>query len=481
MTRQAHTPEWVHHAVFYQIFPDRFAKSNRVPKASNLEPWDSPPTVHGYKGGDLLGVVEHLDYLQDLGVTALYFNPVFQSASNHRYHTHDYFQVDPMLGGNAALRELIDALHARDMRIILDGVFNHSSRGFFQFNDILENGRSSAYLDWFHVRKFPLNAYGEGTLGYDAWWGLPALPKFNTSTQAVREFLWRVGEFWLEFGIDGWRLDVPNEIDDDVFWRTFRQRCLAVNDECYIVGEIWEDASRWLQGDQFDAVMNYPFTRAVFGLVADALNEKEIARSGYKHIEKLEVPVFATEVERLLTGYDPAIVAAQFNLLGSHDTPRIMRALSLDEAAVRMAFFLLLTFPGAPCVYYGDEIGLAGGHDPDCREGMPWDEASWNKPLRRFIQTLIQYRKNHTALRTGTYRVLYAAEDTFAFLRTDTNQQFIGVLNLSKEQRPLRVPLEDKLEGEFRDVLNGLGASARGGVLRGHELPARSVALFMLE
>ncbi len=217
------TPEWVRDAVFYQIFPDRFAKSERVRKASNLETWESPPTVHGYKGGDLLGVVEHLDYLQDLGITALYFNPVFQSASNHRYHTHDYYQVDPMLGGNAALRELVDACYERGLKIVLDGVFNHSSRGFFQFNDILENGPHSAYLDWFNIRELPLKAYsGEDgdRLGYDAWWGLPALPKFNTDTSAVRDFLWNVGTYWLEFGIDGWRLDVPNEIGDDAFGRS---------------------------------------------------------------------------------------------------------------------------------------------------------------------------------------------------------------------------------------------------------------------
>lgn len=162
MPTAMYTPEWAKNAVFYQIFPDRFATSERVAKPQGLEPWYSPPTVHGYKGGDLLGVVEKLDYLQDLGVTALYFNPVFQSASNHRYHTHDYFQVDPMLGGNAALRELLDESHKRGLKVVLDGVLNHASRGFFQFHDILENGDKSPYLDWFHVRKYPLNAYGGG-------------------------------------------------------------------------------------------------------------------------------------------------------------------------------------------------------------------------------------------------------------------------------------------------------------------------------
>ena len=204
-------------------------------------------------------MAEHLDYLADLGINAIYFNPIFRSGSNHRYHTHDYYQVDPMLGGNAAFRTLLDAAHARGIRVILDGVFNHASRGFFQFHDILENGPDSAYLDWFTMKGWPLRPYGSKHPNYQCWWGLSALPKFNTATPAVREFLWGVAEYWIKFGIDGWRLDVPTEIDDDEFWREFRRRVKAANPEAYIVGEIWHDAQRWLGGDQSDAVMNYPF------------------------------------------------------------------------------------------------------------------------------------------------------------------------------------------------------------------------------
>ena len=180
------TPGWARDAIFYQIFPDRFARSDRVAKPSNLEPWDSPPTISGFKGGDLLGVVERLDYLQDLGINALYFNPIFQSAANHRYHTHDYYQVDPILGGNAALRVLLDEAHRRGMRVMLDGVFNHASRGFFQFNHIVENGPASPYVDWFYVKQFPLRPYfaPKGQQGYLAWWDLPALPKLKVETPA---------------------------------------------------------------------------------------------------------------------------------------------------------------------------------------------------------------------------------------------------------------------------------------------------------
>ncbi len=255
------TPAWVTDAIFYQIFPDRFARSERVPKQGlNLEAWEAPPTIHGIKGGDLLGVVEHLDYLQDLGVNALYFTPVFASASNHRYHTYDYYTVDPLLGGNAALRELLDEAHRRGMRVVLDGVFNHASRGFWQFHHTLENGAASPYVDWFHfdpdhlTGKRHWGAYPspheqrliqeEGSLraiGYEGWWNLPALPKFNTNTPAVREFLLGVAEHWTSFGIDGWRLDVPGEINDNSFWQEFRRRVRAINPEAYIVGEIWYD------------------------------------------------------------------------------------------------------------------------------------------------------------------------------------------------------------------------------------------------
>lgn len=258
------TPDWVKDAVFYQIFPDRFAKSDRVPKPNNLEPWESPPTLYGFKGGDLRGVLEHLDYLQDLGVNAIYFNPIFQSTANHRYHTHDYYRVDPILGGNEAFRDLLDEAHRRGIRIILDGVFNHASRGFFQFNHILENGPASPYLDWFIVKGFPLHAYAARRKpNYEAWWGLRALPKLNTDNPQVREFIMGVAEHWLREGIDGWRLDVPLEIKTPGFWEEFRRRVKAVNPEAYIVAEIWEEAPEWLQGDHFDAVMNYVFTRGL--------------------------------------------------------------------------------------------------------------------------------------------------------------------------------------------------------------------------
>jgi len=450
---QGGTPDWVRDAVFYQVFPDRFAKSERVAKAGNLEAWDSPPTLAGYKGGDLLGVAENLEYLRDLGVNALYLNPVFQSASNHRYHTHDYYRVDPMLGGDAALRELIDRAHDLGMRVVLDGVFNHASRGFFQFNDILESGSASAYTDWFHVRHYPLHAYGGGELGYDAWWNIAALPKFNTDTPAVREFLLGVAEHWLRFGADGWRLDVPNEIDDDDFWREFRARCRAVNPDAYLVGEIWDDAGRWLRGDTFDGVMNYPLTRAIFGLVGRSIDHEELSRSGLNGITPLDTRAFADTARRLLCHYPAEAVAGQLNLLGSHDTPRLLTSLGGDAQAARQALVLLFALPGAPCVYYGDELGLAGGHDPHCRQAMPWgDAATHDRETFALVRSLMTVRAECVELRRGATELI-AQDDRVVAIRRGDGGNVIVLLNLADEGGA--VSTATLVPGRYRDLLSG--------------------------
>lgn len=449
------TPAWVRDAIFYQIFPDRFAQSKKVAKASHLEVWHSPPTIHGYKGGDLLGVLEKLDYLEDLGISALYFNPIFQSASNHRYHTHDYFQVDPMLGGNRAFKKLLKELHKRQIRLILDGVFNHASRGFFQFHDILENAEASAYLDWFHIHSFPLHAYGQGKAGYEAWWELKALPKFNTQTKAVREFLWQVASYWLKQGIDGWRLDVPNEIDDDSFWQEFRKRCRKLNPEAYIVGEIWEDPRRWLQGDQFDAVMNYPLNRAIFGFVSHDLNDREIARSGHKHIRHLDATSFATTLRKQQDSYPQEFLQAQFNLLGSHDTARALTILKGNQEAFKLAYLLLFCLPGTPCIYYGDELGLVGSHDPGCRQTMPWSHVpSWNHDLLGYFKALIRMRKNHISLRQGNVRIIKTVQRCIVFLLEHPQETALVALNAGDEPQYLQLELSQG------DYLSGLSEKA---------------------
>ncbi len=445
------TPEWVKDAVFYQIFPDRFAKSTAVPKPTNLEPWDSPPTPYGFKGGDLMGVVEHLDYLADLGISAIYFTPIFQSASNHRYHTHDYYRVDPILGDNATLRTLLDEAHRRGIRVVLDGVFNHASRGFFQFNHLLECGEHSPYIDWFTVEQFPVNAYDRKARkpNYKCWWNLPALPKFNTDTPAVREFIWGVAEHWVQFGIDGWRLDVPAEIDDDAFWQEFRRRVKRLNPEAYIVGEIWEPAQRWLQGDQFDAVMNYVFARAAIGFFGGK------TLTGLRHgpfaLDAHDAADFAQAITAALSLYDWQVTLAQLNLLGSHDTARFLSIVGEDRTALQLATLFQMTMPGAPCIYYGDELGLTGGPEPASRGTIPWERLDALKgDLWYSIRDAIALRKRIPALRRGLFAVVHAQGDVFAFTRTLDGIQALVVFNAGRTGASVVLPV-----GGLREVVFG--------------------------
>jgi neopullulanase len=476
--------DWVRDAVFYQIFPDRFASSVRVPKPGALERWDAPPTFNGFKGGDLLGIAEHLDDLHELGITALYLNPVFASASNHRYHTYDYELVDPLLGGDAALRTLLDEAHARGMRVILDGVFNHASRGFWPFYHVLENGAASPYRDWFCLDPNVisggrgLNAYpgrreieamermrsghepapgggprsaealggsnpgagggvgahpdgptapapgtaGPGTpsqwvLGYQAWWDLPALPKLNHSNPAVRDYILGVAERWTRFGIDGWRLDVPEEIGEPGFWEEFRRRVLAVNPEAYLVGEIWTPARDWLI-DRFDALMNYPLAEAILSFVGSGRLDHELVSRTHeygRHVRDIDGPEFGRQLAEVMATYPPELASLQLNLLDSHDTPRFLSLAGGDAAALRLAALIQMTLPGAPCIYYGDEVGLEGRQDPDCRRTYPWDPARQDRRLRDFYAGLVAVRHAHPVLRRGRFEMLAAEGSAVAY------------------------------------------------------------------
>ncbi|MGD8966911.1 MAG: glycoside hydrolase family 13 protein [Anaerolineae bacterium] len=503
---QPTTPDWVKDAVFYQIFPDRFARDERVPKPTNLEPWDVPPTVYGFKGGDLLGVARHLDYLQDLGITAIYFNPIFQSAANHRYHTYDYYHVDPVLGGNAAFRELLDAAHARGIRIVLDGVFNHASRGFYQFYHTLENGGASPYLDWFYFDEDRLNAgrclepypplEGEQDwrrtqrslekYGYRSWWDLPALPKLNTDNDTVRHFIFEVARHWIEFGVDGWRLDVPQEIDDDEFWREFRRVVKRANPQAYIVGEIWFDANRWLQGDQFDAVMNYIFDRACLGFFGRETLDVSQRPGGYE-LRRMRATEFADVIDGLLDLYDWQVTQVQLNLLSSHDMPRFLTLVRQDKEALKLATLFQMTFPGAPCVYYGDEIGIEGGHDPDCRRAFPWDESRWDQHLLALFRRAIALRHNHRALRRGHYVRLHADDqhNVYAFARRGEQETLVVVLNNGENSYTLDLPTKDLFADQrmssdriaLRDVWGDVEGYTVNGRITGGVLAPRSGAV----
>jgi neopullulanase len=448
-------PAWPADRVFYQVFPDRFARSGRVPAPGDLEPWDAPPTTFGFKGGDLFGLADRLDELADLGIGGIYLNPIFTAASNHRYNAWDYHAVDPLLGGTAALRTLLDAAHERDIKVVLDGVFNHAGRGFFPFQHVLDNGQQSPYRDWFYFHPdvtsgergieayLPRGGAGIERAGYASWWDVPSLPKIRVEHGPAREFLFGVAEHWLRFGIDGWRLDVPADIADPTFWPEFRRRVRAVRDDAYLVGEIWRESPEWLTGDRFDALMNYPLGLAILGFASGGrLDQAAIdGQSDYRtFLKPLQAAAFGARVEHLLTVHDPATTSVQYNLIGSHDAPRARTCLAGDVAALRLATLLLLTLPGTPSIYYGDELGLEGGPDPGCRAAYPVTPDEGQLVMRAFTRAVVRARHDHRALRRGTATVAASSGLALALAREADGERAVVAVNSGREPARLEVP-----------------------------------------
>lgn len=477
-------PDWVADAVFYQVFPDRFARSRSVAKPAHLQPWDAPPTTFGFKGGDLAGIAEHLDWIEQLGCNALYLNPIFQSGSNHRYHTHDYHRVDPLLGGDEAFDRLLSECRRRGIRLVLDGVFNHVGRGFYQFNHILEAGEESPFVDWFHIHGFPLRAYDQaaGPARYEAWWGMPALPKLNTHHSDVREYLMRVGEYWTGRGADGWRLDVPQEITAEGFWEEFRRRVRTRNPEAYLVGEIWDDATWWTaSGERFDGTMNYLFCGYNVSFAGrDRVDRDQVARLQYR-VEDLDAAGYAAAVQGLIDTYPPHVLRSHLNLLGSHDTARILTVMGGDVASVRLAALLTFTFPGAPCIYYGDEIGMAGGPDPACRGAFPWDQdQTWNEEILATFSSLAHLRQANQALRRGSYEILHAPRGRYlyVFLRECRTERLLIAVNPSDQ--PTAADLALSSTGLPKRLLWGVGEATVDVAALRIRIPPRAGAVWQV-
>ncbi|MFB9326890.1 alpha-glycosidase [Paenibacillus aurantiacus] len=433
-------PAWVKDAVFYQIFPERFANGDPSNDPANVEPWGGKPTPSNFFGGDLQGVIDHLDYLSDLGINAIYFCPIFEATTNHKYDTQDYMRVDKHFGTNEKVKELVDACHKRGIRVLLDAVFNHAGATFGPFLDVKEKGAQSEYADWFYVRDWPLRVEN-GIPTYDTFAFEPIMPKLNTENEDVKKYLLGAAKYWIEeIGIDGWRLDVANEVDHQ-FWREFRQTVKSVNKDAYILGEIWHDSMMWLQGDQFDAVMNYPFTNAVLD---------------YAAYGKIDGAGFANAIGKQLGAYPQQVGEVAFNLLDSHDTARLLTLCSGDERRMKLAALFQLTYPGTPCIYYGDEVGMTGGHDPDCRKCMVWDEADQNGELLRFYRTLIALRKDHQSLRSMDIRFLHAeardAAIVYERIGEAASDRFIIAMNAGGRSRTVKAAAQT---GTWRNAFTG--------------------------
>lgn len=411
------TPHWPQDAVFYQIFPDRFANGDPSNDGPGVEPWGSKPTGINRMGGDLQGVLDHLNYLKWLGINALYFNPLFTARSNHGYDTTDYYHVDPRFGSNALLKELVARVHAMGWHVLLDGVFNHTGIDFFAFKSLREEGPRSPYRNWYYIYKFPIEV-AEGQRTYEGWFGVPWLPKLNLDNPQTRAYFLGVATYWLqEAHIDGWRLDAADQVNPS-FWKDFRKAVKKVDPSAFLVGEIWGDAHAWLQGDEFDSVMNYPWRAAVLDFFV---------------FETSTPSQFHTQLAQLRDAYPPAAIAVLFNLLGSHDTVRLHTLCQNNWSKERQAVLFQMTYPGTPCIYYGDEIGLEGGKDPDDRRCMVWNPHQWNQTILQFYRRAIALRRTVPALRYGDYHTLLMDDGSgvFGFERTWQNTSVLVFFNRS--------------------------------------------------
>ncbi|MED4162051.1 alpha-glycosidase [Halalkalibacterium halodurans] len=450
-------PEWVKDTVWYQIFPERFANGDPSRNPEGTLPWGSAaPTPTNHFGGDLQGIIDHLDYLQELGINGIYLTPIFEAFSNHKYDTIDYVKVDPHFGDKATFKRLVDECHKRGIRIMLDAVFNHAGFYFPPFQDVLKNQQHSKYRDWFHLRDFPVRA--EEPPNYDTFAFTPFMPKFNTENEKVREYLLNVATYWIkEFDIDGWRLDVANEVDH-AFWREFRKRVKALKPDLYILGEVWHNSLPWLAGDQFDAVMNYPLTNAII----DFAGKQKIGKQQFEHV-----------ITQLMHMYPIHVQQVAFNLLGSHDTPRILTQTNHDVARVKLQFLLLFSQRGTPCIYYGDEIGMTGEQDPGCRKCMIWEEEEQNQELLSFVKRLIQLRKQEKAFGTeGDLTFVENDSSLLIYQKTYENQQLLFVINSTDQPDSVQLPVSwtnrdanDLLTGETLSLTTEIGIPAKSAMV----------------
>lgn len=427
------TPSWAQEAVIYQIFPDRFSNGDPSLSPKIQASWGSRPKRDSFYGGDLKGIIGRLSYLEELGINALYLTPLFASPSNHRYDTQDYYKIDPMLGDEATFAQLIKEAHNRGIRVILDGVFNHTSHLFPPFIDVQEKGEESRYRDWFIVNTFPIRQRPKAS--YETFGrNISSMPRLNTYNREVMEHFLEVGKYWAKKGIDGWRFDVANEVNPE-FWRLFRQEMQKIRKDLFLTGEIWHRGEPWVEADMFHSLMNYPFREAVLDCFAyDRLSSKGLEN----------------RLATLQTLYREEVSLCLWNLLGSHDTPRIDRVFQKDRETLKLALLLQFTYPGIPHILYGDEIGLTGGDDPDCRRCMIWDKKRQDLDLLGYYKRLIQLRKENHILKRGSFRSLDVGE-LFGFSRRVGDEEIIVVIN--NQRRDVELCL--KQEGSYKDLLSG--------------------------
>lgn len=425
-------PQWVNQTIWYQIFPDRFYNSGTGEKSKNLKPWAGPHKVMRHLdnyGGDIQGITNKLGYLQDLGVTGLYLTPINESTSNHKYNTDDYYTIDKAFGTDETLKLMVKVAHKKGIRVMLDGVFNHCGNGLMQWQDVVKNGKSSPYFNWFIVNDWPFSTvHCNAKAGkYYTFAFSDYMPKLNTNNPEVIEYLLDVCTHWVkEYDIDALRLDVANEVSH-YFCKELKKRMLSLKSDFYILGEVWHSSMPWLRGDEFDSVMNYPLQESINDFWAIPTQTRD---------------EFERAINRCYSMYMTQTNDALFNMLDSHDTIRLITKLgSIDKFYQQMA--VLFSMPGTVCIYYGTEVALEGNYDPDCRRCMPWkeiDSGIYNDQIKT-MKALINLRKTHKSLRSSAYRFtpLTRNDRLLAYTKSDDNETIQIILNCSNADVPLQI------------------------------------------
>lgn len=419
---------WLQESVVYQVFPDRFCNGDSSIDIEGTSEWGKG-RVHrrSIYGGDIRGIITKLNYLDDLGVNLIYLTPIFKSTTNHKYNTQDYFDIDPQFGTLNEAKELVEKAHNLGMKVVFDAVFNHSGSDFFAFEDLIENQQKSKYKDWYFIDSWPVtkskNKYYTFANGCDN------MPKLNTNNKDVRDYLLSVGEFWIkEVGIDGWRLDVCDEVGHE-FWRAFRKRIKSTKKDAIIIGEIMHEANAFLKGDQLDGIMNYPFKNAIIDFFAKGII------SGREFLDIMAE-------NRAL--YMDSITKQMWNLLGSHDTKRIYTECDGNIDRIKLSIAYQFLYIGVPYIYYGDEIGLSGGDDPNNRKCMNWNKNTQNKEIFDFYRDIINIRKENKVFIYGTFEEVYCENNIIAFKRVLNNEETLIIFNNNENESIVRLNLKSK-------------------------------------
>lgn len=419
------TPDWVNDTVWYQIFPDRFCNGTPEKNGEDILPWRTGHVTNQERfGGNLAGIRKRLSYLKELGINGIYLNPIMEAESNHKYDTRDYTKIDPYFGDNKEFALLVKEAHELGIRVMVDAVFNHCGRRFAQWLDVEKKGEKSEFADWFMIHDWNvLKKQGDTRDGrFYSFAFNEYMPKLNTNNEEVIQYFSDICESWIrDFDIDGIRFDVGNEVSHR-FLKRVRERVKSLKPDIYLLGEIWHDASQWLMGDEYDSVMNYPLMSGIHDFFLD----KESTKEDFEYM-----------VNRCYTMYMQQCNNVLFNLLDSHDTERLMNRLkNLNVFYQQLA--VLFTMPGSPCIYYGTEIAMEGGHDPDCRRCMPWDEMDSEENRKRLeeMKKLISLRKSEKTFKSlyfhfpDTYREKRCVE----YIKLDdAGNKIQVVLNCTKE------------------------------------------------